>query len=61
MSLRGRRVPRETNLLLVQVSLDGDERRRGMMNRPCVEDVYGEAKTHAPPSCVAPLPRIALP
>lgn len=37
-------MPRETNLLLVQVTLDGDERRKGMMNRPCVEDVYGEAK-----------------
>lgn len=43
-SLRGRRTPCETDLLLVQVSLDGDEKRTGVMNKPCVEDVYGGAK-----------------
>jgi len=43
-SLRGRRMPGETYLLLVQASPDGDERQTGVVNEPFVEDVFGAAK-----------------
>ena len=37
-------MPYETYLLLVQASPDGDDKRTGVMNEPCVKDVHGAAK-----------------
>jgi hypothetical protein len=43
-SLREGHTPYETYLLLVQASPGGDDKRTGVMNGPCVNDVDGAAK-----------------
>jgi hypothetical protein len=43
-SLKEGRTPYETYLLLVQAFPGGDDKRTGVMNGPCVNDLHGAVK-----------------